>query len=241
MGHCAFVSASGRRAPGSAIALTLGATVLGSAVSVRELRLLNQTLRSLEEISNRDTLTGVYSRRAGEERLAQDLARAARDGRTTTLVALDLDGLKGLNDSFGLPVGDAFLKRVAVALHSNLREGDWIARWGGDELVLGLRDTADPETATRVLERVARELQETALSPPTPRASPRSPRNPYAQPSALASSSASPATNRRVASPVRTLCCTKPSAGAGLRSSTSLRTSPAGRLRTDARLPVIST
>ncbi len=155
-----------RRPSGSALAVTLGATVLGSAVSLRELRSLDRTVRSLEDISSRDPLTGVYNRRAGEERLAGDLARASRDGKTFTLVVLDLDGLKELNDSLGHPFGDVLLNRVSEALRRNLREGDWMARWGGDEFVLGLWDTADRDTATKVLERVAQQLQETAPSPP---------------------------------------------------------------------------
>ncbi len=86
-------------------------------------------------------------------------------------MALDLDGLKGLNDSLGHPAGDALLKRVADALRRNLREGDWIARWGGDEFVLGLWDTTHPQAATRVLERAARELREQAVPlPHSPRA-----------------------------------------------------------------------
>ncbi len=94
--------------------------MLGSDVSVRKLRRLDRTVRFLEEISSKDRLTGLYNRWAGEE----DLARAGRDGKTITLVVLDLDGLKGLNDSFGHPVGDVLLKRVANALRRNLREGD---------------------------------------------------------------------------------------------------------------------
>lgn len=167
-GDLSFVaSIVGRRTTGSALAFTVGATVLGSAVSVRELR-RDRTLRSLEEISNSDPLTGVYNRRAGEERLAQDLARASCDGRTTTLMALDLDGLKGLNDYLGHPAGDALLKRVADALRRNLREGDWLARWGGDEFVLGLWNAPDPDAAAKVLERAACQLRSEVLPVPHP-------------------------------------------------------------------------
>lgn len=164
--HRAFASVAGRRAPVAAIALAVGATVLGSAVSVRELSHLDHEMRSLAGISSRDQLTGVCNRRAGEERLAEDLARAARDGRTISLVVLDLDGLKGTNDALGHAAGDALIKRAADALGRNLREGDWVARWGGDEFVLGLWDAADPWAAKKVLKRIAWELRKQDVSLP---------------------------------------------------------------------------
>ncbi len=88
-----------------------------------------------------------------------------------TLVALDLDGLKGTNDFLGHAAGDALIKRAADALRRNLREEDWVARRGGDEFVLGLWNTVDPETATKVLERVAGELQEEREQAPPPHSS----------------------------------------------------------------------
>ncbi len=144
--------------------------MLGSAVSVRKLRRLERTVRFLEEISSKDRLTGLYNRRTGEERLAGDLARAGRDGKSVTLVVLDLNGLKGTNDSLGHAAGDALIKRVADTLGRSLRRGDWVACWGGDEFVLGLWNASDPQAATGVLERAARELreEEPPLLPHTP-------------------------------------------------------------------------
>lgn len=66
-----------------------------------------------------------------------------------------------MNDSFGHAAGDACLRHLAGALRRNLREGDWIARWGGDEFVVGLWDAHDGPASPRiVLERVAQDLRD---------------------------------------------------------------------------------
>lgn len=140
------------------MALLLPATVLGSVAVLWTLLRLDRRVRSLRELSRRDALTGTYNRRAGEERLAEDLARSSRDGAQLTLAVVDADGLKGANDSFGHAAGDACLRHIAQALCRNVREGDWIARWGGDEFVVGLWDIHDQAPPENVLERVARDL-----------------------------------------------------------------------------------
>ncbi len=146
--------------------MVFGATIAGGALTLRALLSLDKEIRLLEEISSRDALTGVYNRRAGEERLAEDVARVRRDGGTLTLALLDLDGLKAANDSLGHAVGDACIKRVAHTLQRNLREGDWVARWGGDEFVLGLWGTTNSESATKILERAAKELEKSTVRVP---------------------------------------------------------------------------
>lgn len=139
----------------------LPATLLGSVAALWALFRLKRTVGSLGDLSRRDPLTGAYNRRAGEERLAEDLARSARDGGSLTLAILDADGLKGVNDSFGHAAGDACLRHLTDALRRNVREGDWVARWGGDEFVVGLWDAFEhgPDSPRTVLERVARDLR----------------------------------------------------------------------------------
>ena len=126
---------------------------------------LDATLRSLEELATTDHLTGALNRRAGEERLAQDVARAQRaGGGTLTLAVLDLDQFKPVNDRYGHHAGDACLKHFAGVLARNAREGDWIARWGGDEFVVGVWDSGEEgPSAERPLERVAAELRKTPV------------------------------------------------------------------------------
>ena len=135
---------------------------------------LDAALSSLGEQATRDHLTGVLNRRAGEERLAQDMARAGREGAAGgaapgtafTLAVVDLDQFKPVNDLHGHHAGDACLVRFAGALARNARKGDWVARWGGDEFVVGAWD-AEGRGAERVLGRVGRELRASPLALPS--------------------------------------------------------------------------
>ncbi len=128
---------------------------------------LDKAMGSLDEQASRDHLTSLYNRRAAEERLAEDVARARRGGGTLELALLDLDNLKSVNDGHGHHAGDACLIRFAEALGRNVREGDWIARWGGDEfLVVTWQAEGEGEegsSAERVLGRVAEDLRENPL------------------------------------------------------------------------------
>jgi diguanylate cyclase (GGDEF)-like protein len=118
-------------------------------------------MRSLGELAATDHLTGAHNRRAAEGRLAEDVARAQRGGGTLTLALLDLDRFKAVNDEHGHRAGDACLIRFAEVLASNLREGDWVARWGGDEFLVGLWHAEEEgPPAERVLGRVAEVLRE---------------------------------------------------------------------------------
>jgi diguanylate cyclase (GGDEF)-like protein len=113
---------------------------------------LDGVIGSLEQLSAKDPLTGTYNRRACEERLAEDAARASRGEGRLALAVVDVDRLKEVNDRWGHGAGDACLRCLADALGRNIREGDWIARWGGDEFVVafwGVEGPADPRAALR--------------------------------------------------------------------------------------------
>jgi diguanylate cyclase (GGDEF)-like protein len=128
---------------------------------IQHLERLDSAMRSLGELATRDHLTGTYNRRAGEEHLLKDIARSERGGGTLALAVLDLDQLKSINDEHGHRAGDACLEHFASVLGRSVREGDWIARWGGDEFVVGVWQAQGEETsAERVLERAAGELRE---------------------------------------------------------------------------------
>jgi diguanylate cyclase (GGDEF)-like protein len=121
---------------------------------------LDAAARSLEEQAASDYLTGAYNRRAAEERLAADVERARRGGGTLSLAMFDLDGLKSINDERGHRTGDDCLVHFARVLERNLRAGDWIARWGGDEFVVGMWSSQEGPTAELAPERIAEDLRQ---------------------------------------------------------------------------------
>jgi diguanylate cyclase (GGDEF)-like protein len=106
-----------------------------SLTDVREERLL----RKLYESSTRDALTGAYNRLHFEERLRSEVAYATRHRTPVSLLLIDLDHFKRVNDTYGHPAGDAVLKRAAEACMRALRTEDVFARFGGEEFAVVLR------------------------------------------------------------------------------------------------------
>ena len=82
-----------------------------------------------------DQLTGLYNRRSGEQRLAQEISRAQRHGRPLTILLMDIDGLKLMNDTHGHAAGDTALKGFADRLQRAIRGSDLAIRLGGDEFM----------------------------------------------------------------------------------------------------------
>jgi diguanylate cyclase (GGDEF)-like protein len=111
--------------------------------------------------SRRDALTNLPNRRAFEERLPIELARAARSGRPLALVLLDLDGFKGVNDRLGHPAGDEVLRRVAGILDES-RAADDCFRIGGDEFAILMPETEAIHARTAA-ERVATQIRSAKL------------------------------------------------------------------------------
>lgn len=116
---------------------------------------LHETINRLERVSDTDELSGVYNRRAGEKRLTEEVARAERDLQSFQVALLDIRGLKAINEAFGHSAGDACIGHVAQLLQMNTRRGDWVARWGGDEFVVGLhRNRALKSVIARLLRAI---------------------------------------------------------------------------------------
>lgn len=113
----------------------------------------------LELLSQRDPLTELYNRRYLHERLQHELLHVRR-GRDVSLLMLDLDGFKQVNDLHGHLMGDELLRRIAQALRETVRETDIVGRYGGDELAVLLPDTAldDALTAAQRLVESVREV-----------------------------------------------------------------------------------
>ena len=94
-----------------------------------------------------DGLTGLYNHVHFKNRLAEELRLAQRKGTACSLLMIDLDKLKEINDNFGHPVGDAAIRQVAAILKTLLRSGDTAARYGGEEFGVILPETSLADAA----------------------------------------------------------------------------------------------
>lgn len=108
---------------------------------------------SLVGQASHDGLTGCFSRASGEELMDIQFHIAARSGAPLSVVFADLDNFKAINDSYGHDAGDSALNAAAESLRFNLRAGDVLLRWGGEEFVIILPD-ADCATATMAVDRL---------------------------------------------------------------------------------------
>ncbi len=114
----------------------------------------NQRLfAEVQRLAVTDPLTGLYNRRKLDEMLEVEIERSRRYGRSLSLVMLDVDRLKGINDGHGHPVGDAVLQALARAVRNSVRKVDCPTRLGGDEFVVLLPE-ADLREAARVAGRI---------------------------------------------------------------------------------------
>jgi diguanylate cyclase (GGDEF)-like protein len=120
-----------------------------------------------EEIQLRaitDSLTGLYNHGHFEETLAHEITRSERYDEPFSLIMLDLDNFKRVNDRFGHPIGDRVLRRVADALAECSREADYVARYGGEEFAILLPGTRR-EDACRLAERIRQDMRLIAVGP----------------------------------------------------------------------------
>jgi diguanylate cyclase (GGDEF)-like protein len=135
------------------LSLGLSGAVLRVMADVRRNRLdaraENTRAHTLARV---DGLTGLGNRRAFEEAARRELSRAERETRPLTLVMVDLDGFKVVNDELGHLAGDRFLCAVADAITRSIRPSDVIFRWAGDEFLVLLPD-ADEATAAAIVAR----------------------------------------------------------------------------------------
>ena len=121
-----------------------------------------QRLRREERAATTDALTGLLNRRGFEERLTQELARAERHNETLSLLSIDCDGLKRINDLDGHSVGDQALQQMAATMRAHRRVSDPAARLGGDEFVIILAGTNATE-ATAIAERIRSDVTKELL------------------------------------------------------------------------------
>lgn len=121
-----------------------------------------QQRKALEAMAMTDSLTGLSNRRAAESKLSSESARAKRAGETFSLVICDLDRFKLINDHFGHAVGDQVLQHVSAIMRDALREGDWVARWGGEEFMIFLHQSTGQE-AVAAMERLRERIKSRPL------------------------------------------------------------------------------
>lgn len=121
------------------------------------IRKLEDALQKAQAAAFTDALTGALNRRGFEDAFRREVARSHRNGRQLALALIDLDDFKRLNDTFGHHAGDEALVHLVSSLRAALRPSDIIARFGGEEFVVLLPDTALVE-ATAAIARVQRQF-----------------------------------------------------------------------------------
>lgn len=128
------------------LCLFLGVSLLNGIIQVAH-------LKGLMERADNDPLTGAIARRSGTDMLNFTFNAANKKDSPFVLAFLDLDNFKSINDVYGHEAGDDALRQTVDILHEKIRDGDIIIRWGGEEFLLVLPDTAIDE-AKLVLERI---------------------------------------------------------------------------------------
>lgn len=130
----------------------------GIAIISRDITERKTAEHRLDAMARHDALTQLPNRRYFEEHLDQAAARARRSGKPLTLVYLDLDGFKRVNDNFGHASGDQLLIEVARRLKSCVRTTDHVSRLGGDEFTVILEESGTPEDRLAQCERLLTSL-----------------------------------------------------------------------------------
>jgi diguanylate cyclase (GGDEF)-like protein/PAS domain S-box-containing protein len=128
----------------------------------RAIRKANSELETanarLARLASHDGLTGIPNYRAFHERLEDEFATSERHGEPLTLLLLDVDRFKSLNDAYGHPVGDRILQELAATLVDTARKGDFVARYGGEEFAV-LMPRTSIERAKQLAERIRKAVR----------------------------------------------------------------------------------
>lgn len=123
------------------------------------------TEQAIARIALEDHLTGLPNRRAAEDRLETEWNRARRGNEGFAIAIVDVDRFKLVNDQYGHHIGDMALKHISHAIAANLRGGDWVGRWGGEEFLLCLHEM-DHRGAHNAAERLRKVVKAKSLTSP---------------------------------------------------------------------------
>lgn len=129
-------------------------------ISLKTTQRLKDAHENLTHLANHDVLTGLANRRLFDELLEQTIHSARRDNISSAMLYLDLDGFKKVNDTYGHYNGDQLLVTVAERLKDSIREADTIARIGGDEFTILLRNTSSHSDIKTTVEKIQTALEQ---------------------------------------------------------------------------------
>jgi two-component system cell cycle response regulator len=135
-------------------------TLLNQVSMVLDNSMLHSSIR---DMARTDGLTGLLNHRSFMEKLAEEYKRLDRDPRPFSILLMDIDKFKNVNDKYGHPVGDAAIKTVSKVLKDTARGSDFVARYGGEEFAVGMVDT-DSKGAEQMGERIRTMLEKTAVT-----------------------------------------------------------------------------
>jgi len=126
-----------------------------------QMELSHASERQAVHLSAHDGLTGLFNRTHGRLQIEQVMAQARRDRTSVAVAFVDLDNFKLINDNLGHGAGDEFIRQTSERLRAAVRSGDVVARFGGDEFILGIAGLTKPEDATHVIQKVLDHLKGT--------------------------------------------------------------------------------
>ena len=152
------------------LALVLPAfALIGARISALRARLaannaeLVNALSTIQVLANHDTLTGLPNRAMFNDNLQQAIARASRSNLSLALFFIDLDNFKQVNDTLGHPFGDSVLREAVRRFSELVRDGDTLARFGGDEFVLLVENLKAPGDVARIAQKLLSVLEGRAI------------------------------------------------------------------------------
>jgi diguanylate cyclase (GGDEF)-like protein/PAS domain S-box-containing protein len=137
-----------------------GNDLVGAVITFRDVTDIENRAAELQQRALFDELTGLANRRLFTEQLARSTGRCRRNNRALSVLFIDLDKFKSVNDTLGHDIGDELLREVAGRLTKNLRIGDFIGRWGGDEFIVCIEDFGDIQNSAAVAQKLLLLLSE---------------------------------------------------------------------------------